>query len=367
MDALALTRRLLTFDTCNPPGREAECARFLAGLLEAAGFRVEAAEFAASRTNLIADLGDGARPPICFSGHLDTVPVGETPWTRPPFEGRLEGDTLYGRGVSDMKSGVGAMVAAALQAAGAARGRAGIRLILTAGEETGCDGAFFLARSGRIRPPVRALVVGEPTANYPCIAHKGVIWLQARAQGRSAHGSMPELGDNAIYKAAAAIGRLQSFSFGLPAHPVLGSPTLNVGTVSGGAAINIVPDHAAFTLDVRTIPGPSHAMLRGRLQSCAGPEIEFDTRLDCPPVATDPGDPWVAETFARLAGLLKTPIVPRGLTYFTDASALAEALGRPPVLIFGPGDPARIHKPDETCSAQAIATACAAYTEMMLS
>ena len=253
MDAVALTRHLLAFNTCNPPGQERECARFLGGLLEKAGFKTRYLEFAQARTCLIAwtdTKGQGECRPVCFSGHLDTVPLGVTLWSRDPFNGIIEGDKLYGRGTSDMKGGVAAMVTAALRAARVSHGKANIMLILTAGEEAGCQGAFFLAQSAQHLSPVGALVVGEPTLNYPCIAHKGVIWLDAQADGVAAHASVPEKGVNSIYKAARAILRLQAFAFPTPNNPILGAPTLNIGTIAGGNAINIVPECAVFAVDI---------------------------------------------------------------------------------------------------------------------
>src|SRR5450759_460091 len=173
MDSVALTRQLLAFNTCNPPGQERDCAQFLGGLLEKAGFKTRYLEFAEARTCLIAwtDVhawtgGQDERHPVCFCGHLDTVPLGVMPWSRDPFGGSIEGDKLYGLGTSDMKGGVAAMVAAALRAARASHGKANIMLILTAGEEAGCQGAFFMAQSAHHLPPAAALVVGEPTLNY---------------------------------------------------------------------------------------------------------------------------------------------------------------------------------------------------------
>ena len=111
LDPRALTRELLRFNTINPPGMERACARHLGGLLEAAGFRVAYHEFAESRTSLVAEIGgDDARAPICFTGHIDTVPLGAAPWTKDAFAGETDGDRVYGRGSTDMKSGIAAIV-----------------------------------------------------------------------------------------------------------------------------------------------------------------------------------------------------------------------------------------------------------------
>ena len=109
-DPRRLTRELLAFNTINPPGMERACARHLGAMLEAAGFRVAYHEFAEGRTSLIAQVGGGvAKPPICFTGHIDTVPLGAARWHRDAFAGETDGDRLYGRGSTDMKSGTVSM------------------------------------------------------------------------------------------------------------------------------------------------------------------------------------------------------------------------------------------------------------------
>ena len=122
------------------------------------------------------------------------------------------------------------------------RNTPGVLLVITAGEETGCTGADALVSE---RPPlgkVGALVVAEPTGNKPLVGHKGALWLEAETKGVTAHGSMPEKGVNAVYKAARAVAALQEFDFNVARHDVLGGATLNVGTIHGGLNINSVPD-----------------------------------------------------------------------------------------------------------------------------
>jgi succinyl-diaminopimelate desuccinylase len=347
---LSLTRKLLAFDTVNPPGNERAMAAFIGELLEDGGFTVEAFEFAEYRTSLIArKIFDTDRDPICFSGHMDTVPLGLVAWKRDPFKGEVAGDRLFGRGASDMKSGLAAMLLAALAAAAGSGGRSGIQLVLTAGEENGCQGAEFLAGLNPVLGKVGALVVGEPTANYPMLGHKGAFWLKAAATGLSAHGSMPSEGVNAIYTAARAISRLERYEFDVGPHPVLGRPTLNVGTISGGSNINSVPDRAEFTIDIRTVPPQSGRHILSDLTTRLGPDIELEVLTDQRAVASDPANPWIQETLALMQSGIGAPLHPRGVTYFTDASALATAFGHPPILILGPGRPEMAHKTDEYC------------------
>jgi len=251
---LTLTQELIAFDTVNPPGNERGCALFLANLLRRGGFEVTEYEFAPERTSLLASkIFNRNKPPICLSGHLDTVPLGQADWKADPFGGSVDSGRVFGRGASDMKGGVAAIVTAALRAA-ARDGDSGIVLVLTAGEENGCQGARYLAGLEGVLQEAGALLVGEPTGNRPWIGHKGALWLEASTSGINAHGSMPEQGENAIYAAARAVLALERFQFSVPSHPILGTPTLNVGTIAGGTNINSVPDRAAFQIDIRTVP-----------------------------------------------------------------------------------------------------------------
>ena len=146
LDPRSLTRELLAFDTVNPPGMERACARHLGGLLERSGFAVEYHEYAEARSSLIARIGSGgSRAPICFTGHMDVVPLGAAKWSHEPFAGETDGDKLYGRGSTDMKGGIAAFVAAAIELAPKLAGGPGLVLVITAGEEIGCEGARFLA------------------------------------------------------------------------------------------------------------------------------------------------------------------------------------------------------------------------------
>ena len=159
----------------------------------------------------------GDKLPIAFTGHTDTVPLGAQPWSVPPHEGLVKEGRLWGRGSSDMKSGVAAFVAAALRHAARLEGTAGVVLYITAGEETGCEGAFALARRG-MQGQAGALVVAEPTSNRPLCGHKGALWLKATTRGVTAHGSMPDQGVNAVYAAARAVGVRSSLSKRCPYH-----------------------------------------------------------------------------------------------------------------------------------------------------
>lgn len=371
-DPVALTQALVRVDTVNPPGHEDGCITLLADLLSAAGYACRTHDFAPRRTSLVARIGGTSRAdkrlPLAFTGHVDVVPLGAAAWQHAPFGGDIVEGRLYGRGSSDMKSGVAAFVCAAIAQAERLRDGPGLSLILTAGEETGCEGAFAMARdpdAAALLGRAGALVVAEPTANAPLVGHKGAFWLKAQARGVTAHGSMPEQGDNAIYKVARAALALEQFQFETPPHPLMGAPTLNVGTARGGLNINSVPDAAELGIDIRSVAGQDHARVLQCLCAALGAQIQLSTLLDVASVYTAPDDPWMQRVFAICAARQGAMPPPRTVSYFTDAAALRLPLGMPPVLILGPGEPQLAHQTDEYCHVHRIHEATALFDDLI--
>jgi succinyl-diaminopimelate desuccinylase len=358
MSAVDLALQLIGLDTVNPPGNETPAIDVVARRLSAAGLSMERFEHAPGRPNLIARLPgrDPERPALCMTGHVDTVPLGGAPWSREPF-GEVHDGRVYGRGASDMKGGVAAIVVAAERIAALGPGEAGLELVFTAAEETGCEGARWLARAG-VLGRAGAVLVAEPTGGVPLLAHKGVLFARASTEGVSAHGSAPHLGRNAIYPLARAVVAMSELAFDVPPHPLLGSPTLNVGTIEGGSGINVVPDRAVAQIDVRTVAGLTGAMVLERLRAAAGPEVAVEPWIDLAPVVTDPDEPWLRTVFDI------RPAAPGAVAYFTDAAALTPAYGNPPTVIWGPGDADQAHQTDEWASVELIARAADDYFEL---
>jgi succinyl-diaminopimelate desuccinylase len=350
-DAVALARELIRFDTINPPGQEKPCAEYLGRKLEAAGFQCDVVELGEGRANLVARIGGTPdRPPLAFTGHIDVVPLGARAWSVAPFGGETGDGKVFGRGAADMKSGVAAFVAAAIDLAPRLATSSGVVLVITAAEETGCEGAFHIARTaGSVLGKAGALVVAEPTSNRPLVGHKGALWLKAATRGVTAHGSMPHRGVNAVNKAARAISRLGDFDFNVAQHPVLGSPTLNVGWVHGGMNINSVPDLAEFGIDIRTIPAQRHDAVRDLLAGFLGEEVELSALVDVEGVWTEPDHPWMQAVFETVRAVTGTAPKIEAAPFFTDASVLAPALGGVPVVILGPGPTHMAHQTDEFC------------------
>ena len=317
------------------------------------------------RANLVARIGGSSdAKPLCFTGHIDTVPLGAAAWKKDPFAGETDAGKLYGRGTSDMKCGVAAFVAAAVHLAPKLSRSPGLELVITAGEETGCQGAFDLARQKGALGRAGAVVVGEPTSNYPLVGHKGAFWLNARTHGVTAHGSMPEKGVNAVYKMAKALGVLEKFRFANPPHALMGQASLNVGTIHGGLNINSVPDEAVIGIDIRSVPTSLHAEVKAQLARELGPEVDLETILDLEPVYTEPDDPWIQQVFEVMTPLLGARPQARVATYFTDAAALNTAYDTPPTVILGPGEAQMAHQTDEYCVMDRVESSVQAYEEI---
>jgi succinyl-diaminopimelate desuccinylase len=364
-DAISLTRDLLRFDTINPPGLERDCAHMAAGLLKDWGYSVEFHEYEKDRTSVIARAGGKAgADPICFTGHLDVVALGTRKWSKDPFAGEADGDKLYGRGSSDMKAGIAGMMAAAKTFSKKLDGTPGVVFVLTAAEEGGCVGSRHLAALPKLMGKAGAIVVGEPTSNYPMVGHKGSIKFHASFKGVSAHGSMPQLGENAIYKAARAIAKLEEFQFGVKEHPVMGLPTLNVGTVDGGSGVNLVPDLAKIGVDIRTVPGTNHAALMKKLKEILS-EGEVDVFADSEAVWTEPQEAWVQRVFEICKPVLGEQPEARTMPYMTDAANLRKVYAGAPTLVLGPGEAAMAHQTDEYCNMERIRQSVQIYEEII--
>jgi succinyl-diaminopimelate desuccinylase len=367
IDVISLTRKLLNFNNINPPGNEGEIAEFVGNLLSGHGFQTEYHVFEEGRLHLIAWKGlSPKKPPIVLSGHFDTVPLGNKKWSVDPFAGDINDGKIWGRGSSDMKGGLAAMILASIQAFDENPPEGGIRLIFTAGEELGCLGVQQLIKV--INDPGRAsaLIVGEPTANLPVTGHKGALYLNVVTSGLTAHSSMPELGDNAIYKAARSILKARDFNFDVERDTLLGFPTINVGKMSGGMNINSVPDHAEFTIDIRSTTRSEHSKILDRLAKELGDETKIETLVDLKPVSNDETNPFIQLVYDVCGVDREDKQFPKTLPYLTDGSVLQRVYNGVPTVILGPGQPEMAHQTDEYCYLQKLEHSVQMYKDIII-
>ncbi len=272
---------------------------------------------------------------ILLNGHLDTVPLGSG-WTK--AQGVWEGDLLYGRGTADMKAGCVAALAAARELV--RRGKP-VSLLFTTDEESTMVGSKALAGLPIVRDAA-AVVVLEPTGLRVIASEKGILWVRGTVRGRAAHGSMPHLGDNAIHRMTRALACLDPYA---RPRDALGELTVNVGRIQGGVTPNVVPDTCAAELDCRYPPTMARTDVERLLReafSQAGQDVILETIHEVPAAAV-PFDAPHVQLLREIAG---TEVA--GVTYGTEMAWYAAH--NPRCLVFGPGETARIHVPDERVS-----------------
>ena len=326
---------------------EGRIAEQIAGLLEAMGATAKLEEVLPGRPNVFGHFPSDrpGKPRILLAPHTDTV--GIEGMSIAPFSGDVFHGRIYGRGASDTKGTMAAMLAA-LEALGADRiSRLGAEIVFVGliGEETGQHGSRHLARHHHGQ--FAFAVVGEPTLCEIVHVHKGCSWLTLETRGKACHGSTPEKGVSALYEMVPVLEsvrddlatRLKTFT-----HPILGHSTVNVGTIRAGARPNIVPDHCTIELDVRETPtlhryGVDRLIGEWLTDHGWDKKVSVRTSGSCAPLDTPAHDPFVRKLTALGAPLTGAP-------WFCDAAWLSEEGGIPAVAA-GPGSIAQAHTADE--------------------
>lgn len=357
-DVVRLAQQLVRMPSTPESGGQRAIAELLADRLDGAGFAVGVDRYAEGHANVVARWGDPDLPAVCLTGHLDTVSVVESAWSVDPWGAQIRDGQLTGRGSADMKSGVAALLLATEEyVARPPEDPVPVAIVLTGQEEVGSLGAAALAARAGALPPARVLLVAEPTANRPVLGHRGVVWMDVVARGRSCHASTPHLGENAVEKLMDALAGIRAWAASNPRrHDVLGDRTVSIGRIGGGVLRNVVPDAARAELDVRTPEPDDAAELPRVLQELVGGLATVETALSLPPVLTPPDDPWVGLARQAAVGLAEAdgPDVAR---FFTDASVLTPALDGVPTVVCGPGSPDQAHVVGESCPVEQIIAA----------
>ena len=366
MDVISLTKELIKFETVSPVGNEEDIAKFVGNILYANKFDVDYPVHEKGRLNLIATRGlSNEVPPIVFTGHFDVVPLGKKEWTKNPFDVEINDNKLYGRGSSDMKGGLAAIIVAAIEVFNNFKPLGGVKLIFTADEEPGCLGAIKLCEKNDLGK-ASALIVAEPTSNIPYIGHKGGLYLKAKTFGVTAHSSMPELGDNAIYKAARAICKLEKFKFNVEEDPLLGYPTINIGTINGGLNLNSVPDKTEFTIDIRSTSKLNNNLALEILQNVLGTEVFLEELVNLNAISSNENNPFIKAVYSICKEHLEFDSSKKSIAYLTDAAVLKPCLGDIPTIILGPGEPSMAHQTDEFCYVDKLKQSVELYKKIII-
>ncbi|MFQ3670146.1 MAG: M20/M25/M40 family metallo-hydrolase [Verrucomicrobiia bacterium] len=367
-DDARLLAELIAIPSVNPDGLpgtdrtgEKEIATFLAKHLRKLGADCELQPVQKDRPNLIAVFPLKRRPRarILLAPHTDTVSVGGM--TVPPFSPVVRQGKLYGRGATDTKGSIAAMLTAIAQVLKKAyrNGTVEITFAGLMGEEARNQGAVHYARTC---PKFNLAIIGEPTGLKLVHAHKGTAWFTVRAAGKSAHASNPSHGRNAIRILSEFI------QFGLPRieaalaefrHPSLGHATISPGLLRGGTKVNIVPASAELDLDVRLVPALSAHQATQLLRQVArslSPHLTVTLTPGVPALEADPDHPWIRRILPATRGLSSVP-------WCCDATIFAQR-GIPSVA-FGPGSIAQAHTVDEFLALDDLAAGTAAYGRIL--
>lgn len=369
-DVISLLQQLVRIPSVNPdnaPGTdqagEETLAIFLSGWLESIGADVVLEEIQPGRPNLIARFApmDG-RPRILLGPHLDTV--GVAGMTIDPFGGEVREGRLWGRGASDTKGPMAAMLWALHENRSIlADLPVAVDFVAFMGEESGQWGSKHFAKHHAAH--YQFALVGEPTSMETVHVTKGSLWATLRSSGRAAHSSMPEKGENAILKLARALDRLD-FHLGASlaefVHPVLGRSTVNIGVIRGGSRPNIVPDLAEAELDIRITPALSAAggALKLLEETIAFHElpVEIIRPHENPPMETSPDESMIQRLLAQGSKLAGAP-------WFSDAAHLSA--GGVPSICIGPGSIEQAHTANEFIATSDLLAGAGFFTDFVRS
>jgi len=370
LNVVEIAKELIKFDTSGPPTREQPCAEWIQAYLDNLGFKTHLQVVEPGRANIIAKIGEGTNPGLVLSGHIDVVLAGDPGlWkVSGPFEPVVKDGRLYGRGACDMK-GPDACIIRAAEDLINEDFKKQLTLVFTAGEDTG---GWFVDRvlSDGLVTPKEAMfgVIGEPSLMEIIPVHKGSGGAEVMIHGQAAHSSLPELGINAIQKAADFLYELRALQNKLDQspHPLLGPTTVECTIMNGGFKANIIPDQAHLNLNFRFIPGHEDPNTSKKwLMNIINRLSENDPLFKAEILSNNASKPLNISLDSPIVSLLKDILgtEPVGAPYYTEAVSYSK--GGIPTVICGPGSIDQAHTPDEYISLEQIDLGVETYKELI--
>lgn len=353
-----LLQRMVKINTVNPPGDEQKLADLIFEFVSAYGLECQMHRIDENRSNIVVIL-KGKNPTLeklYFSGHLDTVPIGEQPWTIDPFEAEVADGRIYGRGTTDMKGGVAALLETMMVLKETKFSlEQDVVFLGTVGEEVDCLGARKAVEKGLIENP-GAIIIAEPSSLDLYIAHKGALWLEIRTYGKTAHGSMPEEGINAIKSMMYILNEIQELQLD-EVDDLLGVMSHSINTINGGVATNVVPDYCSVKLDFRTVTASQNHKILSEIDSIIerfsdtkiGLRTDYVVLHNLEPLKNQSQNPFIKSLQQINQEMNHQNIGNSSANYYTDGSVFRECFSGP-ILIYGAGDTTLAHQPDESIS-----------------
>lgn len=361
---------LIRIDSTNPPGNEHQVVEQFIQRSEAVGLPYEVTDLSENRSNFSVTLkgSDENKGRLLLSGHTDTVKIGSQEWAHGPFDAEVDGGKMYGRGTTDMKSGLAALYLAleSLHEEGFELIR-DVEFLATAGEEVDSVGAAHYVKTEGM-DNVDAIVIAEPTSGKVVAGHKGALWIEVSLTGKTAHGAMPEQGINAVEAMGKVIGLIEELKEEwLEEKEPLGKSSVSANMISGGIQTNVIPDQCTLNVDIRTVTPNVHddlyeefnKRLSGLLSGEGQPEVETRILLDRATVVTGE-EADIIQDALEVSGHETVG----GVSYYTDGSVLNPD-SKIPTLIYGPGIETLAHQPNEYVEVEAFEKSIEFYKELI--
>lgn len=342
---IQILKDIVNIDSTN--GHEEQVANYLQKLFAEYGIESEKVQYDVDRASLVSEIGSNDGKVLAFSGHMDVVDAGDvSKWKFPPFEAAEHEGKIYGRGATDMKSGLAAMVIAMIELHEEKQKLNGkIRLLATVGEEVGELGAEQLTQKG-YADDLDGLIIGEPSGHRIVYAHKGSINYTVKSTGKNAHSSMPEFGVNAIDNLLLFYNEVEKFVKSIDAtNEILGDFIHNVTVIDGGNQVNSIPEKAQLLGNIRSIPEMDNETVKqvlvkiiNKLNKQENVKLELIFDYDKQPVFSDKNSDLVHIAKSVASDIVKEEIPLLGISGTTDAAEFTKAKKEFPVIIFGPGN-----------------------------
>ncbi|MBC2142502.1 ArgE/DapE family deacylase [Listeria innocua] len=342
---IQILKDIVNIDSTN--GHEEQVANYLQKLFAEYGIESKKVQYDVDRASLVSEIGSNDGKVLAFSGHMDVVDAGDvSKWKFPPFEATEHEGKIYGRGATDMKSGLAAMVIAMIELHEEKQKLNGkIKLLATVGEEVGELGAEQLTQKG-YADDLDGLIIGEPSGHRIVYAHKGSINYTVKSTGKNAHSSMPEFGVNAIDNLLLFYNEVEKFVKSIDAtNEILGDFIHNVTVIDGGNQVNSIPEKAQLQGNIRSIPEMDNETVKqvlvkiiNKLNKQENVNLELIFDYDKQPVFSDKNSDLVNVAKRVASDIVKEEIPLLGISGTTDAAEFTKAKKAFPVIIFGPGN-----------------------------
>lgn len=357
MDEVQLTQELVRINSENPPGNEKEIAKYIYDYLGDLKLPAELVKFEDNRYNVIMSQGKGNG--LMLEDHMDTAPAGDSDnWKYDPFSAKIVGDKIYGLGTSDTKCGVAAILTAVKNAKGNFKNK--LLIALVGDEEAGLGGSQYLIKNRReIFNGVGYGVIAD-SSQAIMIGQKGLVHARFIFKGKSAHGSRPQDGVNAIVKASEFISKLNMLqkTFDAKKDPLLGRGTINVGKIVGGTKVNVVPDKCEVDVDRRLTWGETPSSALKQLQRLSKAEVKL---------LSEPRSAIKSSADSKLVRMLKdidNKLEIKTISGYTEMELYTRELGMKCVTC-GAGEHSQAHNANEFVRVSSVRRITKTYTELI--